>query len=376
MWTSSITRRAAGLSLLASLLAPRAALAEPVSAEDDARLAGPIDRAVVERVAVARSPALREARHLARAARATALADGAAPPPEAMAQLWQVPLSRPLAVGDAQMAMVGLAQTFTPAGVRPQMEEARGHEARARDAGVDARARELRAAVGHAFVDYAEAVARHRAHDEHHMLVTRALEVARARQAAASGLVDVAQTELELARLEADLAREVGAVEAARARLNGLLGRPTEAALGPPVDDEAPAVAVAADAGVADRAEVREAEAMAAGAVAMARAADREASIPEVKLAALYFAPVGPMPAHGFGIDLTISLPWLSGAGHHKADAERARADAERARADDERQRARTELGVARASVVAADRRLSLLTERGFTLTEERVARA
>src|SRR5262245_14032890 len=80
-------------------------------AEGD-RLEEAVDRRKILDAAVRDHPALRAAEERARATRAAADAEGRLPPPEAMVQIWQVPLARPYAIGDAQMIMFGLGQSF------------------------------------------------------------------------------------------------------------------------------------------------------------------------------------------------------------------------------------------------------------------------
>ena len=114
------------------------AIARPARAQgaDASRAAesfdGRLDRRLTERAVLERHPAL-----LAEASRATALerrarAEGALPPPELMAELWQVPLKRPYAVDDAGMLMLSLRQNVPAPGARAARAEALRHEARAR----------------------------------------------------------------------------------------------------------------------------------------------------------------------------------------------------------------------------------------------------
>ena len=94
-----------------ALVTPLVARAEPPPSLD-ASLAGPLDRATLVRLVVARNPAVRAASQRARATETAADGEGRLPPPQVMGQVWQVPLARPYAFGDSQMIMVGVGQSF------------------------------------------------------------------------------------------------------------------------------------------------------------------------------------------------------------------------------------------------------------------------
>jgi outer membrane protein TolC len=360
----------AALSALVPVAESRADSPPP----SDADLAAPVDRRALERAVLARSPSLVARRERARAAEADARAEGSLPPPEAMGQLWQIPIARPWAVGDAQMAMVGLTQAIPPPGVRGLREEARAADARAESAEGEARARELVREIDHAWADYVESTARHAAHLEHGGVMERTVAAARARLSSGGTLADLAQAEVELARLRADLATEASAIAAARVRINGLLARDPEAPLGDPVAGDPasvhlPAADLLARARAA-RPEIRVADARRDAGAATERAATREARVPSFSVSALYFPPVGAATEHGWGAGATMSLPWLAGGLSHRADAERSRARAALADAEEARLRAAVDVVSAAAAVAGAEARWAVLAREALPAAE------
>ena len=254
-----------------------------------------------------------------------------------MAELWQVPLERPYAVDDAGMLMLGLRQKLPAPGARAARAEALRHEARARMAMAGSSARDVRREAGLTFVDYAEAFELRKVTLEQQQLLGKLRAAAGARQAGGGTLADVASAHAELALLEAELASQSAGVEAGRERLNVLLRRDVSAPLGDPLWGAHAEAAISSAAALRtarqQRPEQNVARAERDARRAELRADEREASWPEFSLAGLYFAPVGAMPEHGYGVSASMSLPWLWGAARHKRDAERASLEAaERAR--------------------------------------------
>ncbi|MFO0739589.1 MAG: TolC family protein [Labilithrix sp.] len=253
------------------------------------------------------------------------MAEGTLPPPEAMVQIWQVPIARPYAVGDAQMIMFGVGQTFPAPGSQSARRRAAEHEAEAEQAlGTDA-ARRVRLQMDHAFADYVEATSRHRVHIDHRAVAARTVEIARARHAGGGSLADLAQADVELARMDADVITDGTRVDAARGRINALLGRDVLAPLGGPAMN-APAIAewdvrAAIDKAHASRPELRASVALRDARREEARASEREAVIPSFSVAALYFSPTSVLPQHGYGANATMTLPWLWNEARSRRDA-------------------------------------------------------
>lgn len=257
---------------------------------------------------------------------------GSLPAPAVMAQLWAVPLAKPYALGDANMLMLGVEQSFPAPGSRGAKERATALRSKGERANSAEIARQRRRELDHAFADYVESTSRHRAHAEHLRIAERTVALARARHAGGGSLVDVAQAEVELARMTADVVTDGTRVDAARGRINALLGRDALAPLGPPLIVEAETSAwdakTALEKARASRPVLRATASQRAALAEDARAAKLEATVPSFTVAALYFAPVGEAGRHGYGFNAGMSLPWLWGeaSARHEATREAARA--------------------------------------------------
>ncbi len=302
-------------------------LSSSTNAAADEPLSAPVDRLTIVRAAVTAHPGIRASEQGAHAASLAAAGAGSLPPPEVMVQVWQVPIARPYAISDAGMIMVGLGQTFPALGARGARESAGEQMANAaRAMGVD-RARTIRRDAEHAYADYVEASARHSIHLAHRAIAQRALALARARHAGGASLTDVAQMEVELARVDADVIGDRTRLLGARLRINVLLARDPSAPLGPPSPGEPEMAAwdLATELSKAHQArpQLRAAEAEQKARAEEARAAKQEATLPSFSVAALYFAPVGPMPVNGYGANASMSLPWLWGEASARRDAAR-----------------------------------------------------
>ena len=353
---------AAGVAFVALLASTKASAGESLS--------GPLDRVTVIRAALASHPGIRAAEQRAHATALTASAAGRLPPPEVMLQVWQVPLAKPYALGDAGMIMVGLGQTFPAVGARGARERAGEQMATAERAMAVDRARVIHREAEHAFADYLEASARHGIHVEHRAIAERALALARARHAGGASLTDVTQAEVELARVDADVIGDRTRVIGARARINALLARDTLAPLGPPVAGEPEIAAWDLPASIAkaqqSRPQLRAADAERDARTEEARAAAQEASVPSFSVAALYFAPVGPMPAHGYGANASMTLPWIWGEASSRRDATREQAGAASTEARAAGIPVRAEVVMADMNMRASALRLQALRDRAL----------
>jgi outer membrane protein TolC len=320
----------------------------------------------LEAAAIARQPSLVAAAHRVRALVERARAEGKLPPPELMADVWQVPFAKPYALDKAGMIMFTIRQQFPAAGALDKMAEATALEAEAEVARASAEARALVREVDRTFVDYAEASARHDAHDAHRAVVAQMVGAARARYETGGPLGDFTRAELERARTDAELEREHGMIDAARVKLNGLMARPPEARLGAPAWAEPRTVALtleqAAEIAAAASPEVLMAERMERSARAAAEAANREAGVPMFSAGLSTFLPVNDMPV-GYGVSLSMSLPWAWGAASARARSAEQRALAGRAAASGARLRTRTDAATALTAVRSAERRYLLLRD-------------
>jgi outer membrane protein TolC len=223
-------------------------------------------------------------------------------------------------------------------------------------------------------VDYAEANKRHQIHKEHLAVAQRVVELSHARQAAGGSLADIAQAEVEAARMEADVVTDGALAESARARINAMLARPTDAPLGQPVEDP-PRIPAGTTADLITRArtqrlEVRSAQAARDASAAASRASEREATWPSFSVAALYFAPTQAVPEHGYGFNASMSLPWLWGAADRKREAARAAQAAASSSAEGAHISVDVEVATAAASTQSAARRLAVLQLSALPATE------
>jgi outer membrane protein TolC len=285
--------------------------------------------------------------------------------------LTQVPLHRPWDLPNAQMIMIAMKQDFPAPGSLAARREAMSEEAGVERAMTRERQRELETAADHAFADYAEATRKLATHGEHRITAERILGAARARYAAGGMLTDVTQADVELAQIEADIAREEAGVLAARAKLNGLLLRPPGAPLGEPTMPEPETLGEPVESVIArarrQRPDVAAAEAKQAAGWAKVRAAETEAEWPMFSVGLAYYAPTLPMPemkAGSYGVSFSSTLPWLWGRASSVVRAERARASAVSDEIADVAAAVATEVASGAAIVVAETRRFAALRDR------------
>jgi outer membrane protein TolC len=361
---ASASTLATGLILVAAAGLPARARAETGVVTDE-QLARGVDRATVVQAALARSPKLKAQADRVRATRTMSSAEGRLPDPEAMFQIWQVPFQHPASFSDAQMIMAGVTQAFPAPGSLSAMSESKEHAAAAEEAMLADRARDVVRDAENTYSDLEEGTARHKAHLEHRGVAERLVRAAEARQGAAGSLDDVMQAQLELARLDVDLATEASAVGRAKTHLNALLGRPLDAPVGPVRLTDAMTVAIPPESLVAlaerVRPDLRAADARVASEGAALQSAQREATWPSFSVGAYYFAPTNLMPFNGYGASATMSLPWVWGGNDRKRESEEALTGAARHDVQDARLNIAVDVGTAAASVRSATERLRVL---------------
>ncbi len=360
---------AAGLTLLGWVLVPRPASADTPSVTED-QLARGIDRLTVVQAVLARSPRLKAQTERVRAMRSMSSAEGRLPDPEVMFQVWQVPFDHPASWSDSQMIMGGITQMFPAPGSLGARAESKDHAASAEEAMLGDKARDVVRDAEHAYADLAEATARHGAHLDHRGVVEKIVHAVEARQAAGGTLDDVVQAQLELARLDADLATESAAMERGRTHLNALLARPLDAPLGPVQITEPMTVTIAPSALIemAERVrpDLRAADARVASEKAALEAARHEATLPSFAVGAYYFAPTNLMPFNGYGLSASMTLPWVWGGSGRRQESEEALTSAARHDVQEAHLDIGVDVGTAAASARAAGERLSVL--RGLAL--------
>jgi outer membrane protein TolC len=340
--------------------------AAPREVVSDAELAARLDRVAVVRAVVARSPGLRARAFRVRSMVAGARASGALPPPMAMATLWQAPLHVPFVYGDGSMLMLGLSQSFPPpaaleAEARAAVEDARGEAAM-----LAFQERDLVQRTDLLLVDLGEATGKLRALDDQRRLLAQMAETARARMSTGgTALADVARAQLEIAKLERDVAMARSDRSRARAELNALLGRPVDAPLADL--DELPLETIATSSeeivtkARANRAEIAISASNERRESLRAEAAASRASRPEMAVGVNYgLARQSGMP-DSWGATFSMSLPWLSPAYRAQEEAatlarSAAHLDGDAARVDLDR-----EIGGTAARIDAALRQLAIL---------------
>jgi cobalt-zinc-cadmium efflux system outer membrane protein len=325
----------------------------------------PLTLESLQAAARAANPGLRAQALRAAGVAQQADAAGSLPSPELMAQVWRPPLEQPWNLYEANMVMVTVSQRLPAWGVRGARREALEAAASTEEARASAQALALDREVANAFVDYREAHARHGTHARHLDVLSRILEVAEARVTSGGKLDDAAQAARTKARLEAEVAVERAGITRATARLNALLARAPDDALGAPVASPVEVVLASVDElmalALAARPERRTADGLARQQAAQARAAKQEALAPGVSLGLSYFPPVRMAPAHGLGLSVGVELPWLWGGKAAARAAEARLEDAAREDVADVDYRLRLEVVTARAAVQEAAARVTAL---------------
>ena len=318
------------------------------------------------KVALAQNPDLAEDR--ARVASARALTDqaGRLPDLQMKYEQWGVPLASPLALRQANAVMLGLSQTLPAPGARSARERVAAEEVVRTGAAEQVRRRELRAQVRRAFAEYYRADREAALHRQHVELTAQLVELSRASyRAGKRSQQDVLRMNLELSRLHRDLAHIEQERISARALLNALMNRDTDAPLGPPAELDAaadwglvgggdPAIEAARTELAAAGASVRRSEA----AVDLAR---RERLWPSVTVGADYMYMPLMEDAHAYGAMLMLNIPWLSPARGDAVRAAQASLAADRHALTSVRNVIRYEVRDARARHTAARSTLAIL---------------
>lgn len=327
-------------------------------------LSGPVDRETIMRLVVARDPELTALAYRVRAMFHAARAEGSLPPPEANVQIWNLPLTRPYALGEADMYMLEVRQMFPSPGVLDARARAAVEEAHEMLAELSTREREVVQRAGEAWADYVGATLQRRVRQAQLALLEEMHQVAQARYAAGgTPLGDILRIQSEQARERRALARIDGELQRARAALNALLLRPATAPLGLPSTLEPFTVRLSLDE-LNARAErtrgvLSQGYARLRAAHARTEAARREATWPSFMVALSYWQ--DPHERPGIGSMATMSLPWIwNGLRERVAEAE-AREQAERASVQEILASVRREVATAHARLQALEQELSVL---------------
>lgn len=359
------------------------------AAAGEARLARQVDPEVIFAIALARNPDLLEERARVTASRVRVRQAARLPDPRLKYEQWGVPLRRPLDLGMSDTIMVGVSQAFPAPGSRDGQRLIAQADEQIAAATELSRRRDLRAQVRRAFADYYRANRQVILHREHVALTAELVEIARAAyRAGQRAQQDVLRLSLELSRMHSDVAHLEQEEISARSLLNALMARPIDAPLGPPSDLAVPTRPAAnASPKVAERTpstrtntattlpptpersepgaaaadpetlrpEMAIAEAARRRSEAAVEVARAEARWPSLTLGADYwYMPLMPDP-HGYGLVLSMSLPWLSPGRRDAVEAAQQIASAERHALDSVRTTLRYEIADARAKHRAAE---------------------
>lgn len=335
----------------------------------DLDLSTTVERDEVVARAVARSPALAVMAHRARAVVHAGRAEGSLPPPELGAEVWNLPLARPYALGEAEMYMVELRQRFPAAGSLDARARAMAEEAQAMLAEVSSEERMVAERAANAFAEYAQAFAEKRLQEQQLALLERMGQAVRARFATGgAGLADSARIEVEVAKVLRGLARVAGDIARARATLNAVLRRPVSAPLGEPRETPAETVRIPVEDLIAraqaNRGTTLSADARVRAAGARREAAEAEARVPEFMLGVGYWQELGMRP--GLGVTGAMSLPWLWGPVRHRARQAQEEEAAELAAKDNVALDAQLEVTEAHAVLSALEAQLVVIRGRAL----------
>lgn len=332
-------------------------------AADNVDLSGPLERDVVVSLAVRKSPALAVMAHRARALVYAGRAEGALPPPELGLEVWNLPLTRPYALGDADMYMVEIRQRFPAAGSLDARARAMGEEAEAMVLELSGEERLVAQRASDAFTDYAQAIQERRLQNAQLALLSRMSDAVHARQTTGGTmLADSTRVDVEKAKPERALVRIEGDIARARATLNALLRRPADAALGEPAEQPAQTISLTTSElltrAQAHRPAIASAEARERAARARRDAAEAEALIPEFMVGLGYWQ--DPRMRPGVGVNVSMTLPWLRGPGRPRAEQAKEEEAAAHAARDVASVEAQADITAARAQldVLAAQLRV------------------
>jgi cobalt-zinc-cadmium efflux system outer membrane protein len=297
------------------LVAGLALAAGRAGAADEPALGKEVDVATVVRIALERNPDVLEASDRVEAADARARAAGRWPDLGVQAQLWQQPLSKPVDFSQANMIMAGIRQGFPAPGAAAWREEAGVAEATSARAGALGRRAEVVQEVRRAFAQYWLSEQEQLIHLEHMDLTDQIVQESRSYVAQGQMTnVDFLRTTVELARVHAVLATVAQQRRASGARLNTLMAREPDAALGTPRAMSLPELEQSVadlEARSEEKPEVVAARAGVTRAEAQLSAVRAESTWPEFMIGLDY----GYMPMDGsstYTAMVGFTLPWLA----------------------------------------------------------------
>lgn len=328
-----------------------------------------LNRDQIVALAVEKSSSLRALAHRARALVYAAKAEGSLPAPEVEGQIWNAPLLRPYALGEADMFMLEFRQRFPAAGAQDARARASSEEARALLAELLGEEQLTAERAANAYADYVHGLQDHALHREHLAQLEQLQQAVQARfTTGGSGLADVARVELEIGIARRAIARTSGEIARSRSLINALLKRPIEAPLGSPEAARAETVRLSLSELYALASSRRGPKVAAALRIRAARArteaAEAEAKNPEFMLGIGYWQ--APQSRPGIGANASMTLPWLWGSERHRVDEAREHEAAETSSQGAESTTAETEVSEAYVRLTSMTDELKVVHEQAI----------
>jgi cobalt-zinc-cadmium efflux system outer membrane protein len=294
----------------------------------------PITLDEAEQIALQANPEIRVTARRVAMAEAHVSGAGALDDPSVMYRGWQVPLTKPWDY-NAAMNMFMIGQSFPGPGKRALRSQVAGDAISVAKAELEAKKREISAAVRKAFYDLLRTADELRVHDEQVGIARQAFEAARIKYSV--GKVpqqDVLKAQVALTKLIEHLVMLEQDADLSRATLNTLLGRspdtPLEVTGQHAVPAQIPTLAELKQLAIQNRPELMAAEAgikQAQDEVALAR----KQYTPDFSANVGYMlTPSGSQFRNNYMIEGSMTLPWLNRRKHESEIGEAQAAVAER----------------------------------------------
>src|SRR5689334_13272620 len=283
----------------------------------------PVTLDQVEQIALQSNPEIRVAARKVSVAEAHVSGAGALEDPSVMYRSWQVPLTQPWNY-NAAMNMFMVGRSFPGPGKRALRSQVATDAISVAKAELEAKKREIAAAVRKAFYDLLRTGDELRVHDEQVALARQAFDAARIKYSVGKiPQQDVLKAQVALTKLIEHLVMLEQDADLSRASLNTLLGRnpdsPLEVAGKNAVPTQLPAFAELQQLAIQNRPE------LIASAAAIKQAQDETALAskqyaPDFSVNAGYMlAPSGSQFRNNYMIEGSMTLPWLN---RHKHESE------------------------------------------------------
>lgn len=317
---------------------------------------------------VAKSPALASLAFKARALVHGGRSEAVRPSPELGFEAWNLPMTEPYRLREAEMYMLELRLRFPAPAALEGRALAMAEEAETTLAELAAEERAVAERATELVADFLKATEEARLLRAQRTLVDRMGQATRARYATGgAALAEAARVELERTRIDRAIVRAEADAAIARGSLDVALHRNAESPIALDRSNTVPRTIALPLAELAKlSAEHRPRLAAAAGrvraAAARRSAAEAETQVPETMLGLGYWQHPG-MRA-GVGLTASMSLPWLEGPQTHRLARAREEAEAEREAEEAERREGTIELAQAHARVRAIEAEILVLRAR------------